>query len=261
MPRPWSQFAEKNAIQLNDTHPSIGIAELMRILMDEEGLSYDEAWNITTKTFAYTNHTVLPEALEKWSVDLMGSLLPRHLQIIELINWNFMQYIDNKYNHDFAKMNNMSIFEEGFPKRIRMANLAIIGSHAVNGVAELHSEIIKASVFPDFYQLWPEKFQNKTNGVTPRRWMLLANPEMSKLITESIGDDTWAKELSLLSGLKMSADDGDFMQKWYEIKLHNKMRLAEYLLKNLGIKVNPNSLFDVLVKRIHEYKRQFMDIL
>jgi starch phosphorylase len=251
------------AIQLNDTHPIIAIPELMRILMDEEGLGWAAAWDIVTATFAYTNHTVLPEALEKWSVDLIGNLLPRHLQIIFEVNRRFLNDVAEQFPGDFARLSAMSLIEEGNPKMVRMAHLAIVGSHSINGVAQLHSEILKDSVFRQFYELWPNKFNNKTNGVTPRRWILDSNPAMSQLITDTLGNQDWVKDLSLVSGIKKYADDAEFQNKFSDAKKANKERLRQLILKitNGELDVNTSALFDVQIKRIHEYKRQLLNIL
>jgi len=259
--REWEEFSEKNAVQLNDTHPSIGIPELMRLLLDEYGLDWDRAWGITVKTFAYTNHTILPEALEKWPVSLMSHLLPRHTQIIFDINWRFLQSVEKLWPGDLDRMRKMSIIQEGHEKMVRMANLSIIGSHAVNGVAELHSELVKNSVFPEFFMMWPEKFQNKTNGVTPRRWLHNSNPGLSAIITRLLGTDDWLKNLGLLSGLRDFADDVSVQEEWMAIKAANKARLAALVKARLGVEVNPSALFDIQVKRIHEYKRQLMNCL
>ncbi|ACF13772.1 glycogen/starch/alpha-glucan phosphorylase [Chloroherpeton thalassium ATCC 35110] len=255
-------FPDKVAIQLNDTHPAIAVAELMRILLDHEGLSWDKAWSITVNTFAYTNHTVLPEALEKWSVDLMGSVLPRHLQIIYEINHRFLQLIRQVFPGDEQRVMRMSLIEEGSPKNVRMAFLAIVGSHSVNGVSELHTEIIKStpSLFKDFYELWPEKFNAKTNGITQRRWLLLCNPSLSKIISDKIGSE-WVTDLYKLRKLAKFADDKDFQKLWQKAKRESKQRLADYIAKNNNLKVNVNSMFDFQVKRIHEYKRQLLNVL
>jgi glycogen phosphorylase len=253
-------FADHVAVQLNDTHPSIAIAELMRILLDIEGLSYDKAWNICTKTFAYTNHTVLPEALETWAVELIGRLLPRHLEIIYEINHRFLQEVAAKYPGDEDRLGRMSIIQEGYERRVRMAHLAIVGSHSVNGVAALHSDILKASLFADFHQFYPGKLRNITNGVTPRRWLLQANPALSKLITEAIGSE-WICDLDRLKGLIPLAEDPLFRKKFAEAKMENKKRLARYVLRRIGMGINPRTLFDCQFKRMHEYKRQLLNIL
>lgn len=256
----FKDFADKVAVQLNDTHPSLAIPELMRILLDEEGLSWKKAWEVTEKTFAYTNHTVLPEALEKWSVKLIAKVLPRHLQIIYECNSRFLDSVRLSHPNDFARLQNLSIIEEGQDKKVRMARLCIVGSHSVNGVSALHTEIIKSHLFKEFYELWPEKFNNKTNGITPRRWLKLCNPGLSGLITEKIGDK-WVSDLTKLKKLNGLAEDSQFQKQWQKVKLENKKRLAKYILQTNGIKVNPNSMFDVHVKRIHEYKRQLMNAL
>ncbi|MCX7679253.1 MAG: glycogen/starch/alpha-glucan phosphorylase [Spirochaetes bacterium] len=253
-------FPDKVAIQLNDTHPAIAIAELMRLLMDVEGLGWDEAWEITTKTFAYTNHTVLPEALEKWPVSLMEYLLPRHMMIIYEINRRFLDEVAKKYPGDNNRLYRMSLIEEGSEKKVRMANLAIVGSHSVNGVAELHTNILKSNVFRDFYELWPEKFNNKTNGITQRRWLLLCNPGLAKLITEKIGDG-WITNLYELKKLIPYANDEEFLARWEEVKRENKKRLAEYIWRKNTIEVDINSMFDCQVKRLHEYKRQLLNAM
>uniref|UniRef100_A0A8W8I587 Alpha-1,4 glucan phosphorylase n=2 Tax=Magallana TaxID=2171616 RepID=A0A8W8I587_MAGGI len=251
-------FAEKVAIQLNDTHPSMAIPELLRIFVDVEGLPWDKAWGITVKTFAYTNHTVLPEALERWPVSMLEKILPRHLQIIYLINHNFLQEVAKKYPGDAGRMRRMSIVEEDGEKRINMAYLSIVGSHAVNGVAALHSEIIKSETFREFYEMYPERFQNKTNGITPRRWLLLCNPGLSDIIAEKIGEE-WVTDLYQLQNLKKFADDENFLRNIIKVKQENKMKLAEYIQENYNIKVNTSSIFDIHVKRIHEYKRQLLN--
>lgn len=250
-------FPEKNAIQLNDTHPAIAIVELMRILLDEEGLDWDTAWEITVKTFAYTNHTIMPEAQECWPVRLIGTLLPRHLELINEINKRFLKEVSSHYPHDHERRGRMSLFEEGAEKKVRMSHLCIVGSHSVNGVSKLHSELVKTTLFKDFYEFYPWKFNNKTNGVTQRRWLKKSNPDLSGLITDVIGDG-WIKDLSELSGLKPYVDDGPFRDKWRDIKNANKMRLTEYIKDKKGIIVNPESIFDVQIKRIHEYKRQIL---
>ena len=254
------KFPEQFAVQLNDTHPSVGVAELMRLLVDEHHLEWDKAWDITRKTFGYTNHTLLPEALEKWSVDLFGRILPRHLEIIYEINQRFLDRVRIKYPGDDGKLSRLSLIDESGEKYVRMANLACVGSYAINGVAALHSELVKSTILKDFYELWPEKFSNKTNGVTPRRWMVLSNPRLTQLITEKIGDN-WIKNLDELKKLEAFVDDSAFRQKWWEIKQAIKQDLAAYTQNKVGITVNPESLFDIQVKRIHEYKRQHLNVL
>ena len=256
----WKLFPERVAIQLNDTHPAISIAEMMRILVDLEDLGWDEAWEIVTKTFAYTNHTLMPEALEKWPVSLFERLLPRHLQIIYEINARFLRLVSMKWPGNVAKLTRMSIIEEGREKMIRMAYLSIVGSYAVNGVAALHSDLLKTFLFKDFYELWPEKFNNKTNGVTPRRWVKKANQAMSDLIISKIGD-SWVKNLDDLKALEKFADDPKFQKEFMDVKLRNKKRLAKYLKETQGAEIDVNTMFDVQVKRIHEYKRQLLNIL
>ena len=251
---------EKVSIQLNDTHPAVSIAELMRLLVDEHGLHWDTAWEITQETFAYTNHTLLPEALERWPVSLFESLLPRHLQIIYEINHRFLEDIRTWYPGDDARAGRLSIIEESPERSIRMANLACVGSHAVNGVAALHTKLLQQDTLRDFAELWPEKFFNMTNGVTPRRWMLLSNPKLATLITEKIGDN-WLTHLDQLEKLAPFVNDPDFCDRWRAIKQENKHKLANYIWKQKGLKVDPNSIFDVLVKRLHEYKRQLLDVL
>ena len=255
-----STFHEKWAVQLNDTHPAVAVAELMRLLVDEYAVDWDEAWNITRATFAYTNHTLLPEALEKWSVDLFGALLPRHLEIIYEINHRFLAEVRQKFPGDDARLARLSLIDESKPRSVRMAHLATVGSHAVNGVAELHSELLMQTVLHDFAELWPEKFCNVTNGVTPRRFVALSNPGLSELITSQIGDG-WLKDLTRLRELEPLADDVEFQRKWREVKLANKQCLAELINERTGIAVSPDSLFDVQVKRIHEYKRQHLAAL
>ncbi|HBZ56062.1 MAG TPA: glycogen phosphorylase, partial [Syntrophobacteraceae bacterium] len=253
-------FADYVAVQLNDTHPSIAIAELMRLLLDEEALPWDQAWDICTKTFAYTNHTVLPEALETWPVDLIGRLLPRHLEIIYEINHRFLQDVAAHCPGDDSRLARMSIIAEGHERRVRMANLAIVGSHSVNGVAALHTSILKDSLFHDFHHFYPHKFKNVTNGITPRRWLLQANPPLSRLITETIGPD-WVRDLSKLRELIPLAEDQEFRRAFAEAKTENKKRLARYVLRKMGMGISPRSLFDCQFKRMHEYKRQLLNIL
>ncbi|MFH1848008.1 MAG: glycogen/starch/alpha-glucan phosphorylase [Candidatus Omnitrophota bacterium] len=248
---------KKAIIQLNDTHPTLAIVELMRILIDNERLDWDTAWKITQKTFAYTNHSTMPEALETWPVPLFEKLLPRHLQLIYDINQEFLKTVSKKYKGDMGKISRMSIIEEGEPKRVRMANLCIIGSHSVNGVSELHTELLKNVIFRDFFDVYPQKFNNKTNGVAHRRWLLKANPPLSGLITKAISDN-WITDLENLEKLLPLKDDAAFKEKWRRVKLENKKRFAEYIKKTNGIAINPDSLFDVQVKRIHEYKRQLL---
>lgn len=253
-------FADKVAIQLNDTHPALTVAELMRTLIDEHDMAWERAWEITEATLAYTNHTLLPEALEKWPVPLLERVLPRHLQIIYEINRRFLQQVSSRWPDDGDRLRRMSIIEEGETKQVRMAYLSIVGSHSVNGVAELHSELVKSSLVPDFYELWPERFNNKTNGVTQRRWLLKSNPLLSDLITETIGD-AWVTDLDRLRQLEKYADDETFQRKFLKIKKANKERLAKVILDTARVEVDPNSLFDTQIKRLHEYKRQLLNVL
>ncbi len=256
----WNKLPEIAVIQLNDTHPVIAIAELMRILVDDNQVAWDRAWNITTQTFAATQHTLMPEALEKWPVWLFESLLPRHLEIIYEINYHFLEEVRQKFPHDEARVNRMSIIEEGPEKLIRMAFLACVGSCSINGVAGLQTELLKHRVLRDFYELWPEKFTNKTNGVTPRRFMRLSNPGMSDLITSKIGDG-WIKVLSQLSQLETYIEDQEFQEAWRQVKRDNKVRLAEYVQDRVGVEISPDSIYDIMVKRLHEYKRQLLKTL
>ncbi len=256
-----SNFHEHFAVQLNDTHPTVGVAELMRLLVDEHGIDWDQAWKITQKTFAYTNHTLMPEALERWPVELFGRVLPRILEIVYEINHRFLEDVRHWYPGDDERVSRLSIIQEGANQSIRMAHLACVGSHAINGVAALHTELLKQSTLKDFYDLWPEKFFNKTNGVTPRRWLLLSNPELSQLYTEHLGSEAWLRDLDKLRALEPMVDDSAFCDRWRQIKHYNKQLLAEHICKNTGIEVDPNSLFDVQVKRIHEYKRQLLAAL
>ncbi|KAF2450185.1 glycosyltransferase family 35 protein [Karstenula rhodostoma CBS 690.94] len=259
--RSWKEFPSQVAIQLNDTHPTLAIPELQRILVDLEGLEWDDAWNIVSKTFGYTNHTVLPEALEKWSVPLLQHLLPRHLQIIYDINLNFLQFVERNFPKDREMLGRVSIIEESNPKMVRMAYLALIGSHKVNGVAELHSDLIKTTIFKDFVKIYgPDKFTNVTNGITPRRWLHQANPRLSALIASKLGSHDFLKDLTLLSKLEAFVDDQEFRKEFREIKYANKVRLAKHIKEHNKVTVNPAALFDVQVKRIHEYKRQQLNI-
>jgi starch phosphorylase len=259
--RTWKEFPEQVAIQLNDTHPTLAIVELQRILIDLEGLEWDEAWNIVVNTFGYTNHTVLPEALEKWSVPLIQHLLPRHLQIIYEINLYFLQTVERQFPDDPEILRDVSIIEESQPKMIRMAFLAIVGSHKVNGVAELHSDLIKTTIFKDFVRIFgPDKFTNVTNGITPRRWLHQANPRLSELIASKTGGHGFLTDLTALNKLELHVNDKAFRKEWAEIKYANKVRLAKHIKASTGVTVNPAALFDVQVKRIHEYKRQQMNI-
>ncbi|PIE18747.1 MAG: glycogen phosphorylase [Proteobacteria bacterium] len=254
------QLADKAAIQLNDTHPAIAVAELMRLLVDEERVPWEKAWDITVATVGYTNHTLLAEALERWPVAMFERLLPRHLQIIYEINQRLLEQVADQFPDDGARIARMSLIEEGAERQIRMAHLAVAGSHSVNGVAEMHSELVKTSLLPDFYALWPERFNNKTNGVTPRRWIQLCNPELSKAITDAIGD-TWTHDLAELSALEGYAKDSAFLERIAAIKRANKVQLAKIVKATTGVEIDPDSLFDVQVKRIHQYKRQLMNCM
>ncbi|KAI0482530.1 glycosyltransferase family 35 protein [Xylariaceae sp. FL0804] len=259
--RKWSEFSDQVAIQLNDTHPTLAIVELQRILVDIEGLEWSEAWEIVQNTFGYTNHTVLPEALEKWPVGLIQHLLPRHLQIIYDINLFFLQFVEKQFPDDRDMLRRVSIIEESQPKMVRMAYLAVVGSHKVNGVAELHSDLIQTTIFKDFVKIYgTDKFTNVTNGITPRRWLHQANPRLSELIASKIGSYDFLKDLSLLNKIELSVDDKEFRKEWAEIKYANKVRLAKYIKSTLDVTVNPAALFDIQVKRIHEYKRQQLNI-
>ncbi|HEX3421579.1 MAG TPA: glycogen/starch/alpha-glucan phosphorylase [Candidatus Udaeobacter sp.] len=253
-------FHEKWAVQLNDTHPAVAVAELMRLLVDDYRLGWDEAWTVTRKTFAYTNHTLLPEALEKWTVGLFGKVLPRHLEIVYEINRRFLDEVRARFPGDDARVARLSIIDETGPRYVRMAHLACVGSHRINGVARLHSELLKQTVLRDFAELWPDKFCNVTNGVTPRRFVALSNPGLTKLITSRIGDN-WVRDLNQLRKLEPLANDAEFQQQWRDVKLANKRSLATLIAERTGIKVAPESLFDVQVKRIHEYKRQHLAAL
>jgi len=257
---PLTEFHKTFAIQLNDTHPSLAVAELMRLFIDEHGMQWDQAWEVTRHTFAYTNHTLLPEALEKWSLPLFESLFPRHLEIIYEINHRFLEEVRAKYHGDDDRAVRMSLIDETGERYVRMANLACVGSFAINGVAELHTELLKKDVLRDFYELFPEKFSNKTNGVTPRRFMVLSNPRLSDLISSRIGDG-WIKNLNELRELEAFVQDPDFRTEWRKIKRLNKVDLSEAIRDRTGITVDPDSLFDIQVKRLHEYKRQHLNVL
>ncbi len=253
----WDALPDKVFIQLNDTHPTLVVPELMRILIDLEGLDWDKAWDLTRRSTGYTNHTIMQEALEKWPVPVMDRFLPRHLQIIYEINGRFLQEISSLYPGDIKKLQRMSLIDENGERYVRMANLCVVGTSSVNGVAELHTEILKSTLFKDFYKLWPEKFHNVTNGITPRRWLLKANPSLSQLITESIGD-SWITRLDDLKKLEKFSGDANFLAAMAKIKRSNKGQLANWTKKNLDIELNPDAIFDVQVKRLHEYKRQLM---
>ncbi|ABC77816.1 glycogen/starch/alpha-glucan phosphorylase [Syntrophus aciditrophicus] len=254
-------FDERYAVQLNDTHPSIAVAELMRLLVDEHGIEWERAWEITKKTFAYTNHTLLPEALEKWSLPLFRKMLPRHLEIIFEINRRFLEDVRLAYPGDDERLRRLSLIDETDDRYVRMANLAAVGSHAVNGVAALHTELLKKTVMKDIFELFPEKFVNVTNGVTPRRWMVLSNPGISRLITQAVGDAWICNTQDEIRRLEGFADDPSFRDAWYRVKQENKQKLACLIRERTGVVVNPQSLFDIQVKRIHEYKRQHLNAL
>jgi starch phosphorylase len=256
----FDAFADQVAIQLNDTHPALTIAELMRLLVDENDLPWEKAWQITTATCAYTNHTLLPEALERWPVALMENVLPRHLQIIYEINRRFLEGVAGRWPGDGARLRRMSLIEEADSKQVRMAHLAIVGSHSVNGVAEVHSRLVRTELVPDFAELWPERFNNKTNGVTQRRWLLACNSGLADLITETIGD-RWVTDLDRLRDLELSAKDRSFGERFAAVKSANKLRLARLVKEVAGQVIDPATLFDVHVKRIHEYKRQLLNVL
>jgi starch phosphorylase len=257
---PVERFAERFAVQLNDTHPSIGVAELMRLLVDERRLDWDAAWAITVATFGYTNHTLLPEALETWPLPMFGELLPRHLEIIFEINRRFLDEVRARFPGDEARVARMSLIGSEGERRVRMAHLATVGSHAVNGVAALHSDLLKASVLKDFYELWPERFSNKTNGVTPRRFLALSNPGLRALLDRTLGNQ-WLTDTSTLRGLQSHVDDAAFRREWRAVKEANKRRLADHVRAHTGIELDPVWLFDIQVKRIHEYKRQHLNVL
>jgi starch phosphorylase len=256
----FEQFPQKVAIQLNDTHPALAVAELMRILVDENNLPWEKAWDLTRATVAFTNHTLLPEALEKWPVDLVGRVLPRHLQIIYEINRRFLEQVTTRCPHDVERLRRMSLVEEGPTKLIRMAHLAVVGSHSVNGVSALHTELLKHGMFRDFYHLWPDRFNNKTNGVTPRRWLLSANPGLAGLISYNIGED-WITDLDQLRKLEPLAGDRGFQEEFRRIKRANKEQLGRLIYDQTRVRVNPEALFDIQAKRIHEYKRQLLNVL
>jgi len=257
---PVERFHEKFAAQMNDTHPALAVCELMRLLVDERHVPWDTAWDITQKSLAYTNHTLLPEALEQWPLALFSRLLPRHLEIIYEINDRFLEQVRVRYLGDPERVGRLSLINESGHRAVRMAHLACVGSHAINGVAALHSELLKQTVLKDFYELWPDKFSNKTNGVTPRRWMFLSNPRLTRLITEAIGP-TWTTDLTHLSELAPLAEDSAFRQRWQAVKQANKADLARFVAHRFGEQLDPETLFDVQVKRIHEYKRQHLNAL
>ena len=257
---PVSAFHRKFAVQLNDTHPAIAVAELMRLLIDQEGLSWDQAWSITTASLSYTNHTLLPEALETWGIDLFEQLLPRQLKIIYEINARFLRMVRLRHPGQPELLQRVSLIEEGAQRKVRMAHLAVVGSHHTNGVAELHSRLLQQHVLADFARLWPERFTNVTNGVTPRRWLAVANPDLATLLDDVIGDG-WRRNLDTLQQLQQHKDDPAFQERWYQVKSAAKQRLARQIQHQLGVLIDPTSLFDVQVKRIHEYKRQHLAAL
>ncbi len=257
---PLERFHEKFAVQLNDTHPAIAVPELMRLLVDEHGMPWGEAWSVTRRTFAYTNHTLLPEALECWPLELMRRVLPRHLEIIFEINAAFLDDVRMSCLADDSKVAALSLIDERGERYVRMAHLACVGSHSINGVAELHSDLLKSRVLKDFHDLWPERFSNKTNGVTPRRWIMLANPRLARLLNETLGDG-WVRDLDELRGLEPLADEPEFRERWRGIRLACKRELAQFVAERLDMTVDPDSMFDVQVKRIHEYKRQHLNVL
>jgi starch phosphorylase len=258
--QPVTSFHKSFAIQLNDTHPAIGVAELMRLLVDEHQVAWERAWDVTRQTFSYTNHTLLPEALERWPLELFGSVLPRHLEIIYEINSRFLNEARIHFFGDESRVERLSLVDESGERYVRMAHLACVGSHAINGVADLHSELVKRDLLKDFYAMWPEKFTSVTNGVTPRRWVALSNPRLGKLLTRVIGDE-WVKDWSQVAGIAKMADDAGFGGEWRAIKRANKVDLAALILRKTGVRVDPDSMFDVQVKRIHEYKRQHLAAL
>jgi len=256
----FARLPEKIAIQLNDTHPALAIPEMLRILIDEENLDFEAAWDITRRCFSYTNHTILPEALEKWSIELFEELLPRHLMLIYQINDHVMREVERLYPSDLDKMRSLSVIEEGGEKTLRMAHLCVHGSHAVNGVAKLHSQIIRESIFPDFYQMYPDKFQNKTNGITPRLWLKVCNPQLAALVSEHLGD-AWVADLDIIRGLEAYAEDPEFIRAFWEIREINKNALARHIFRSTGVRCPTNSIFDAQIKRLHEYKRQLLNVL
>jgi len=256
----FDTFHDKVAIQLNDTHPSLSIPELMRILIDQEGLTWEQAWSVTTKSCAYTNHTLLPEAIERWPVSRLGVMLPRHLEIIYEINYRHLKEVEAKYPGDMDRVRRMSLIEEDGEKRVNMGYLCIVGSHVVNGVAQIHSDLLKTTLFKDFYEFTPEKFQNKTNGITPRRWLLLCNQSLSDTIADKIGEG-WISDLLQLRQLEKFVTNENFVRSIYKVKQENKMKLAQFFEKEYKIKIDPGAMFDMQVKRIHEYKRQLLNVL
>ncbi len=256
----FDQFSKNTAIQLNDTHPAIAIPELMRLFIDGEGLEWEKAWQICIDTFGFTNHTLMPEALETWPVDVLGRLLPRHLEIIYDINHRFLKEVDKKFPGNVEMQRKLSLVEEGPVKKIRMAPLAIIGSHSVNGVAELHTTLLRTKIFKGYFEIYPARFNNKTNGITQRRWLLKSNPDLANLITDTIGD-AWITNLDHLRNLESYAENTKFQKKWAQAKMNRKIKLAQYISRECGENIDPASMFDVQVKRLHEYKRQLLNIL
>ena len=255
----FDEFPEKCAFQLNDTHPTIAVPELMRVLMDENKLGWTKSWEITTKVFSFTNHTVLPEALEKWPVTLVEKLLPRHMQIIYDMNWRFLQELKLKYGDDWEKIGSMAIIEDTpRGKVIRMAYLAIVASHTVNGVAAIHSELIKTTIFKNFHEIFPHKFQNKTNGVTQRRWLAFCNPGLRELITEALGTEDWVKDLTLLTGLRAFVDDPEFREKWVEVKQNAKAEALKYIEEATGVAVPENVMLDMQVREMTSASLQLL---
>ena len=257
----WNNFADKVAIQLNDTHPAITVVELMRIMLDEHDIAWDKAWDITTRTLAYTNHTLLPEALERWGVPLFERVLPRHLQIIYEINLKLLAKVEAMWPGDNDKKRACSLIEENGHKMVRMAHIAVVGTHTVNGVAALHTALLRKNLFPEFDALYPGKFQNKTNGITPRRWLLECNHRLSSLVTRTLGDDLWVRDLDRLRGLEKHIEDAGFRREFMEVKLANKVDLARVIRAECGIEVSPYAIFDAQIKRLHEYKRQHLNLL
>lgn len=257
----WDNFSDKVAVQLNDTHPAIAIVELLRILLDEKNMAWAAAWAITSRTFAYTNHTLLPEALEKWTVELFARLLPRHLQIIYVLNEQLLRAVERQWPGDNWKKTVCSLIEENGHRQVRMANLSVVGSHAVNGVAEIHTALLKQNLFPEFNELYPGKFQNKTNGITPRRWLLKSNPRLAALLTRKLGRADWVRNLDILRGLEEFANEPAFQREFMAIKRANKVDLAAVIKTECGLVVSPDAIFDVQIKRLHEYKRQHLNLL
>lgn len=258
--RDWALFARRNAIQMNDTHPALAVVELMRFFLDEAGLPWETAWDITVRTFGYTNHTLLPEAIERWPVDLLHRVLPRHLELIFDINARFLEQVEARWPGDGARLERMSLVEESPQKQVRMMNLAIVGSHSVNGVSALHTDLLRQSLASDFVEFFPGRFNSKTNGITHRRWLLQCNPELANLLTEKVGED-WVYNLDAIRGIEPAADDPGFREAFRAVKNRNKVRLANFIRRTCGESVDPDSLFDVQIKRLHEYKRQLLNAM